>query len=227
MEEVMDLKSSKDRDLILAIWSLTTAVTNLNSQLGKIESKLDALGKDQELSVGLNPLSQSASISQYEKNLGYPNFTEWERNAIPTDLGLIFSPEDFYIVYGKTLRREYFTFDEAIELEEKILCPKGWRLPTAEEWRKVVEEYKNVDQLIASLKLSYTGCIFCERMRKYCKTMDKSLISNRGSYGNYWSSTAYSSNNAYNLVFVSSYVYPGTFYYNKYNGYAVRCVKDL
>ena len=46
----------------------------------------------------------------------------------------------------------------------------------------------------------------------------------RGSNGYYWSSTARSHYNAYNLYFYKSYVYPGTNLNDKYVGQSVRCV---
>ena len=46
----------------------------------------------------------------------------------------------------------------------------------------------------------------------------------RGSYGNFWSSTADYNNYAYYLLLRSSNVYPGTGNFNKYSGWAVRCL---
>ena len=46
---------------------------------------------------------------------------------------------------------------------------------------------------------------------------------NQGSNGNYWSRTANSSNNAYNLNFNSSSINPQN-NNNKYNGNSVRCM---
>ncbi len=51
-----------------------------------------------------------------------------------------------------------------------------------------------------------------------------SSANHRGSYGYYWSSTALNSSFSYNLYLGSSYVYPGTDYYNKGNGSSIRCV---
>ncbi len=51
-----------------------------------------------------------------------------------------------------------------------------------------------------------------------------SLLYYQGSSGNYWSSTAHSSTNAYDLYFNSSYVSPGSGGNVKYGGFAVRCV---
>ena len=47
---------------------------------------------------------------------------------------------------------------------------------------------------------------------------------NRGSDGYYWSSSVYSSSNAYRLYLSSSFVSPGTGLYNKYFGFSVRCI---
>ena len=46
---------------------------------------------------------------------------------------------------------------------------------------------------------------------------------NRGSYGSYWSSTADSYGNSYNLYLNSSNVYPGTLNVRKGNGRSIRC----
>ena len=46
---------------------------------------------------------------------------------------------------------------------------------------------------------------------------------NRGSDGNYWSSTAYNNYNSYYLYLYSSYVLPGTYNYDKYYGQSIRC----
>ncbi|MBQ6414288.1 hypothetical protein IJI28_01555 [Candidatus Saccharibacteria bacterium] len=58
----------------------------------------------------------------------------------------------------------------------------------------------------------------------YSGNVNGGSVNNRGSNGNFWSSTANSSNNAYNLNLNSSNVNPGTNNNNKYNGRTVRCV---
>ena len=45
----------------------------------------------------------------------------------------------------------------------------------------------------------------------------------RGSYGYYWSSTALSSSSARYLYFYNSRVFPGSSYYSKHYGFAIRC----
>ena len=58
----------------------------------------------------------------------------------------------------------------------------------------------------------------------YSGSVRDSSVNGRGSYGGYWSSTAYSSNGAYTLTLNSSNVYPGTLYYGKYIGRSIRCL---
>ena len=51
-----------------------------------------------------------------------------------------------------------------------------------------------------------------------------SNINDRGSNGNYWSSSARNANNAYGLYLLSSDLLPGTGSSNKFRGFTVRCV---
>ena len=62
-------------------------------------------------------------------------------------------------------------------------------------------------------------CVFV-----YSGNWNDSSANNRGNNGNYWSSTANNTNNAYNLNFNSDNVNPGTNNNNKNNGNSVRCV---
>ena len=48
----------------------------------------------------------------------------------------------------------------------------------------------------------------------------------RGSYGCYWSSTAFNGYNSYILRLDKSSVYPGTRNQSKNVGYSIRCVAD-
>ena len=48
-----------------------------------------------------------------------------------------------------------------------------------------------------------------------------------GSYGSYWSSSAYDSSNAYGFYFVSTYANSDNYNCRRSNGWSVRLVKDL
>ena len=45
-----------------------------------------------------------------------------------------------------------------------------------------------------------------------------------GGNGYFWSSTVFSSSNAYYLYFNSTYVYPADINFSRYYGWAVRCL---
>ena len=57
----------------------------------------------------------------------------------------------------------------------------------------------------------------------YAGYYNSTTLYNVGTYGLYWSSSVYNSGSSYGLSFDTSYVSPQN-YYNKYNGFAVRCV---
>ena len=114
------------------------------------------------------------------------------------------------------------------------LCPTGWRLPygnssgngnTAGGFYYLnykLNNDSNVTDSTASNKLrSYPNNFV------YSGRVLSGSVDNRGSTGYYWSSTAYSSDSAYSLYFISSFVYPGRAYgdnYGKYRGWGIRCV---
>ena len=60
-----------------------------------------------------------------------------------------------------------------------------------------------------------------------CRSNVSGALNSVGSYGYYWSASPYPSNSysAYHLYFHNGYVYPAD-YYNRSNGYSVRCVRE-
>ncbi|MBR3324421.1 DUF1566 domain-containing protein, partial [Candidatus Saccharibacteria bacterium] len=93
------------------------------------------------------------------------------------------------------------------------ICPAGWRLPTKSEYETLMGTYNTGAKLTASPFLAV-----------YAGTYNTSSLGNGGSVGYYWSSTAYSSSNAYGLRFNSSGAVVDN--YNKRNGFSVRCVQS-
>lgn len=154
----------------------------------------------------------------------------WEEKGIKSKLtGLTIAPEDFNFVGGlvnggfKADGHAYFTWEEAAKLEEEVLKPYGWRLPTRREWALIVEEFGNdecgelrSDTLSASLGLAKNGCkIPAEGIKEF------------GEYGYYWSRTPYSyyTRNAYDI-----YLSPGVALpqdnSDKHYGFSIRLVKE-
>lgn len=99
------------------------------------------------------------------------------------------------------------------------ICPAGWRLPsnsgTKSYYSLITTTYKYTTdaELVNNLGFVYSGYYF------YLLGYVLSL----GSNGRFWSSTAYSSTNAYILSFSNSLVDPHSTLY-KGEGYSVRCV---
>lgn len=159
----------------------------------------------------------------------YPDFKKWEEDDIVTDawirIGseeafLSIAPEDFYV--EKDGERQYlFTWDEAIKLEEEVLKPNGWRLPTCKELARLCVTYiddngeDDVESFMKELKVELRGY-----------KNSNGNIGNVGSFGYWWSSTAVSSTVARYLHFYSGYFYPQANYAKGY-GFAVRPVKVL
>ena len=107
------------------------------------------------------------------------------------------------------------------------ICPKGWRLPTSNSYTenysfgKLTNAYgitNNSDGSSDSALLS-SPLFFARGGNVYSGS-----LGNQGSYGDYWSSRAYSdTNNAYGLYFGSSLVSP-SYNLNRNFGFSVRCV---
>lgn len=100
--------------------------------------------------------------------------------------------------------KDEFTWNEAMAIEKKL--NSGWRLPTINELNLIAIEFGGKDGDIDAELLSQT-------------------LPRQGSYGFYWSRTAYNSSYAYYLVFSSSNTSPRN-YYDKNDAFAVRLVKD-
>ena len=96
------------------------------------------------------------------------------------------------------------------------VCPKGWKLPSANTDYGVLQNlYSNYNS--ASAMQSVNGPNFV--LSGYSNVGN---ISNQGTDGRFWSSTAYSSDYAYRMFIDNSSV--AFAHGSKYNGFAVRCV---
>lgn len=117
-----------------------------------------------------------------------------------------------------------YTYEQALKA-----CPDGWRLPTYDELVQLSRFY--------SAPLSYDGMngMWFSGSIPYTEGVDAVFFPLAGynegegredvdSYGTYWSSTAYDSNNAYYLDFntSSAKVYDRS----RYSSFSVRCLKN-
>ena len=111
------------------------------------------------------------------------------------------------------------------------ICPKGWRLPhdyggtSGNDFATLVNAYggtiySDITILDSDQTLLNSPLFFI----RAGGVLNNSLTNDAPAYiGRYWSSTVYSSYNAYNLYFVSSYADTSTKLDRK-NGVSVRCV---
>ncbi len=149
----------------------------------------------------------------------------------------LYSYGNYYNWYSATAGRG--TYSKSSGNTDGDLCPAGWHLPTGTgsgEFGLLSNslggyQSSGVAQQMTS-STSPTVTIMLKRIRHfpnnlvYSGSVSGGSVSNRGSRGYYWSSTAVSSNYVYSLYFDSiSSVSPGTSNGgNKYHGRSVRCV---
>ena len=95
------------------------------------------------------------------------------------------------------------------------ICPKGWRLPTSGddgEFQALYNNYNSSSILMFNpINLTLSG---------YVRSSSRG---GQGSYGEYWSSTIYSSGDAYDLSLNASNAGSAK-HYDKINGFSVRCI---
>ena len=101
----------------------------------------------------------------------------------------------------------------------KSICPKGWRLPTRQEYKDLLSKAGIGDNSAGATKIKGSPYNFV--MGGWISSSGLSVV---GSQGDYWSSTAYSndSSGAYSLWFSSSRV--STSYNTRYRGNSIRCI---
>lgn len=173
---------------------------NLEERIKRLEEKI--FGTDTE-----DKWKPEDTIKSKLANVEIASNDYWESSEEDSEM----------VVDGKKI---YFTFDEAVEIEKKL--GNGWRLPTRHEWSLICEEFAN-DQNTGELCPAMLGKKLELNKNGY---IDDDSIEGSDSDAFYWSSTAFSSNFAYNLDFNSGNVNP-TFSLSRLYGFSVRLVRDL
>ena len=143
--------------------------------------------------------------------------------------GSMYSYGNYYNWYSATAGNG--TYSKSSGETAGDLCPSGWKLPYGNSTGngntsggfyylnyKINNDTNATDSNASKNLRAYPNNYL------YSGYVSGGSLSYRGSYGNYWSSTAYSSNYAYFLNLNSSFVDPGTYGSNKYYGGAVRCL---
>ena len=166
------------------------------------------------------------------------------RASSPTANGVaMYSYGNYYNWYSATAGNGTYSFGTNNNSVAGDLCPAGWHLPKGGRKANVnVSDFWKLSRAtigadpanFANDYFYYTGTPegtdASNKMRAYPNNFVYSglvlsgSVNTRGSVGNYWSSTAYSSGYAYILYLRSSDVFPGTNYNYKYGGRSVRCI---
>ena len=118
----------------------------------------------------------------------------------------------------------YYDFEKA-----QTACPKGWRLPTRDEFELLSRNRSEVVEHNGIAGRWFSGSTPYKRgVKAVFLPMAGCDYGNGSEYvasrGRYWSSTAYSSYRAYLLNFNGSVVYADDNF--RSSGYSVRCLKN-
>ena len=143
----------------------------------------------------------------------------WEDDPIEIpELGLKITSKDYYEILPYGTKKEHFTWDEAMEIENKT--DGKWRLPTAEEMVKICfalgEWNGDLDRntLVKALKLEQKGW-----------ADEDGVIQAVGEEGNWWTSTEFRASYSRNLYTGITDVNP-QYFNDKGLGFSVRLVCD-
>ncbi len=118
--------------------------------------------------------------------------------------------------------KRHFTFDEAVKA-----VPKGWRIPTAAEMKRLYfgSRYSFDPQTNEGTFVDYkTGATLTLPTAGHIVYDDKVLVGN-GTYGYYWSSTPCGKFYVYGMILTPHGVFPSQ-HVNKGNKFNVRLIRD-
>ena len=170
--------------------------------------------------------------------LSSPTYTENYANATsPSTSGTyktstVSSYGNYYTWSAAMANTNYYTSSSTSEAANTSICPSGWHLPSSNGTNK---EYSTLSQRYGGSGDNQsgigTGDIMSNRFRSfpnnflYSGYFNGSSANNRGSSGDYWSRSAYYSNDSlsYILYLNSTSLYPSN-YGIKYYGFSVRCL---
>ena len=170
------------------------------------------------------------------------NTTNRATNNPNTNSGSMYSYGNYYNWYSATAGNGTYGFGTTNDSVAGDLCPAGWHLPkggssanatNSDFWQLGLGimgaapsnniEYTNSETNAAGKTATAAFRIYPNNF-VYSGYVNGGSVSDRGSYGTFWSSTAYWSNAAYSLALYLTLVDPGTSYNVKYDGRTVRCV---
>ena len=250
MTQNLDLDLSTDTALtpddsdVSANWTPTMSTqTTLSS--GDFTNGTDGYNGVRSFDGGMyvsNSLSSWSSCS-YWNSISCSNWTKVEDESDGTKMVAMSEPrDDGVIIDGNTydahyLAGNYYQWNAATagtganvtkggDDASSSICPKGWRLPSRGSSSKTGNEFYELTNTAYGITSSTDGANSLRKSPLYfvpAGCVGSGSLNYAGNYGDYWSSTAYSSSSAYYLYFFSGYVYPSD-NFDRYYGQSVRCL---
>ena len=173
----------------------------------------------------------------------YNNQNTASRASSPATNANTYSYGNYYTWAAAIADLNNYTSDNA-SVTNTSICPTGWHLPKGGNNQNTANnEFLGFSEALIGAKPAnydsqtypnYTGnpegINASNKLRSYPNNflysgyVDSGSVNSRGSGGYYWSSTAFSYNFAYYLDLISSNVYPGTVFLNKFSGRSIRCL---
>ena len=199
--------------------------TNTNSPSLPITNVYDASNPttSNHLSPSVNPIitawcTTNSGACYDQSMLNTDNYTNRATSPTTNSDTNIYSYGAYYNWYSATAGNGKYVNGSGYTAPGDI-CPTGWTLPTSGSADKdFATLYANLNSNLANIRKYPNNFI-------YSGNIYGSLVGSRGSFGRYWSKSAYNSTVAYHLYMDSSLVYPSNYnYYNKNYGLSVRCL---
>jgi uncharacterized protein (TIGR02145 family) len=107
------------------------------------------------------------------------------------------------------------------------ILPEGWRIMSKNDWDILIKIIGNNPMKLLAKKFGGTDDYgFCILPAAY-RSNSGSYFNYRGYYAYFWSSSAYSSTNAWRRYFYYNYATVYRINNNRSYGFSVRCVRDL
>ena len=177
--------------------------------------------------TGNNPTLASTTYTDYS------TFVDWGSNAIINGGNAVHQwrtltqSEWYYLLISRTNASSKRGTGNINGVHGLIILPDSWTLPSGCPQFNPGFASNSGDWTLNSYTLAQwaqmesAGAVFLPAAGgRYGTT-----VYNVGNYGNYWSSTPYNEDNAYDMSFYSSYLY-ATDGYKRYRGFSVRPVQD-
>ncbi len=225
--------------------------TNTNNPSLPLTNVYDATNPttSNHLSASTNPTSTAwcanFNAACFDQSMLYTGNTT-ERDTNPATDANTYSYGNYYNWYSATAGNGKYSTGTNNSTVAGDICPTGWTLPESGDKTNMAAEKNDFYKLGLSLGLSapanydsqtrpyWTGSPEGSNASTIFRTYPNNFlysgyvagpsVNNRGSYGYYWSKSAYISDRAYSLYFHSSYVNPSNSLSSKYTGFSVRCL---